>query len=88
MTTLRSRLPEILEDTDNGLTPLFRELLCPLIDELRRLDERIAEYDRQLRQLDEASNACKRLMPIPGMGPISATAATSAVADAKVFGNG
>lgn len=88
MATLRSRLPELLEDADNGLTPLFRELLAQLMDEIRRLDERIAGYDRQIKQLAEASDACQRLMSIPGMGVMSATALVAAVADAKVFGNG
>jgi len=86
--SLRSRLPEILEDGDNGLTPMFRELLAGLMEEVRRLDERIAGYDRQIKQLAEASDACKRLMTIPGMGAMSATALVAAVADAKVFGNG
>jgi len=88
MATLRGRLPEILEDADNGLTPMFRELLAQLIDEVRRLDERIMGYDRQITQLAEASDACLRLMTIPGIGAMSATALVAAVADAKVFGNG
>jgi len=34
---LRKALPDILEDADNELTPLFREILCGLSDGLRRL---------------------------------------------------
>lgn len=88
MASLRGRLPDILADADNGLTPMFRELLCQLMDEVRRLDERVSGYDRQIKQLAEQSDACKRLMTIPGMGAMSATALVAAVADAKVFGNG
>ncbi len=88
MASLRGRVPDILADADNDLTPIFRELLCQLADEVRRLDERITGYDRQIRQLAEQSDACKRLMLIPGMGPMSATALVAAVADAKAFGNG
>lgn len=88
MASLRGRLPEILADADNELTPMFRELLCQLMEEVRRLDERVAGYDLQIKQLAESSDACKRLMTIPGIGAMSATALVAAVSDAKVFGSG
>jgi len=88
MASLRSQIPDILADADNDLTPIFRELLYQLADEVRRLDERVACYDLQIRQLAEQSDACKRLMSIPGVGPMSATALVAAVTDAKAFGNG
>ena len=88
MASLRGRLPEILADADNELTPMFRDLLAGLMDEVRHLDERVAGYDGQIRRLAQASDACQRLMTIPGMGAMTATALVSAVADARAFGNG
>ncbi|MDX8411580.1 MAG: IS110 family transposase [Mariprofundaceae bacterium] len=88
MASLRGRLPEILADADNELTPMFRELLGQLTEEVRRLDERIAGYDRQIKHMAGQSDACQRLMTIPGMGAMSATALVASVADAKAFGNG
>lgn len=85
---LRNALPEILEDADNELTPMFRELLAGLRDELARLDERIAAYDARIKALSEQSEACKRLMAMPGVGPMAATALVAAVADARAFKNG
>jgi len=86
--TLRKALPGILEDADNALSPMFRELLAGLQDELHRLDERIAGYDRQIQQLSTQSDACRRLMTIPGVGPMVATTLVAAVADAKAFKSG
>jgi len=86
--TLRKTLPDILEDADNGLAPLFREVLCGLSDELHRLAERIAAYDGQIKHLSAQSDACQRLMTIPGVGPMTATALAAAVGNAKVFANG
>ncbi len=40
---VRSRLPVILEDVENGLNPLFRELLSGLYEELVHLDKRIGQ---------------------------------------------
>jgi len=85
---LRKALPEILEDADNDLSPIFRELLSGLQNEFHRLDERIVAYDLQIKLISSQSDACRRLMTIPGVGPMVATALTAAVADAKVFKSG
>ncbi len=85
---LRKAVPDILEDADNDLTPMFRGLLCGLWEEMLRLDERIAAYDREIKHLSEQSEACKRLMTIPGVGPMVSTALLAAVADGKAFRSG
>ncbi len=85
---LRKAVPEILEDAENELSPMFRDLLAGLRDELVRLDQRVADYDARIKGLSEQSQACKRLMRIPGVGPMSATALVAAVADASVFKSG
>ena len=85
---LRKALPWILEDGENELSPMFRELLVGLRNEFVRLDERVAGYDAQIKGLSEQSQVCKRLMGIPGIGPMSATALVAAVADASVFNSG
>jgi len=64
---LRKALPEILEDADNSLSPMFRELLSGLQDEFHKLDERITTYDLRIKQISTQSDACRRLMTIPGI---------------------
>ncbi len=86
--TLRQRLPEILEDAENGLTDGTRRLLAALGDELVRLDERVGEFDRQITALSRGHEVCQRLMSIPGIGPLIATALVAAVGDASVFKSG
>ena len=85
---LRKAVPEILEDADNALTPMFRELLCGLWEEMLRLDQRISTYDAEIKHLSEQSEVCKRLMTIPGIGPMVSTALVAAVADGKAFKSG
>jgi transposase len=85
---LRKALPWILEDSENELSPMFRGLLGGLRDDFVRLDERVAGYDAKIKGLSEQSQLCKRLMGIPGIGPMSATALVAAVADASVFKTG
>lgn len=85
---LRKAVPEILEDADNALTPMFRELLCGLWEEMLRLDQRIAAYNAQIKHLSEQSDVCKRLMTIPGIGPMVSTALVASVSDGKAFKSG
>jgi transposase len=85
---LREQLPQILEDAENGLGDLARELLNDLLGQLRHLDEQIAHYERQIQQLARSSAAAERLMAIQGVGPLTASAVVASVGDARVFKNG
>jgi len=85
---VRNRLPLILEDADNGLTPEFRSWLLDLYNELVHLDERITSLDKQIEQLAKNDDRARRLMSIPGIGPMEATALVAAVGDIIAFKNG
>lgn len=85
---LRREMPGILEDAENGLPVLAREVLSGLLEQVRELDERVAAYDRQIRALAEASEPARRLMKIEAIGPQTATALIASMADPHVFKNG
>ena len=55
---LRRELPGILEDAENGLPVLAREVLAGLLEQFHELDVRVAAYDRQIRA--PASSATSR----------------------------
>lgn len=86
--SLRRALPEFLEDTGNGLSFAFRELLEELRQDLVYLDKRVTAMDKQLHVLANTDEAAKRLQAIPGIGPITATALVCAVGDGKGFKRG
>jgi len=88
MRTLHANLPDILADADNELTLMFRELLQGLREELINLDKYVASYDQQINALSKQSAVCRRLMTIPGVGPMVATALVASVSDGKAFKNG
>ena len=85
---LRKALPEILEDGDNRLPDLARELFADLDARLRELDEHIERYDRRIEALAREMEPAQRLMRIDGIGPLTATAMVASVGDARVFQNG
>lgn len=85
---MRRALPCILEDAENGLPALAREIFAELDERLRECDRRIAEYDRRLRGLAKEMAAAQRLMQLEGVGPITATAVVASVGDGRVFESG
>lgn len=84
---VRKQLPELLEDGDNELTFLFREMLHELHEELTHLDERIRNLEQRIQTLCAQSEECQRLLTIPGVGILTATALVAAVGDITVFKN-
>ena len=82
---LRRRLPEILEDGDNGLGDRGRALLWALWHELRALDERVAELDRDIEQQCQGHASSRRLRTVPGIGPLTATATVAAIGEGQDF---
>jgi transposase len=85
---LRRRLPMILEDPENGLSGLFREMLVEMAERLRVLDERIRQYDLRVARVFGQDERCQRLAQVEGVGPLIATALVAAVGNAHDFKSG
>ena len=67
---VRSQLPRILEDAENGLYPHIRNLVADLHERIQMLDKSIKGYDQQVIEIAEADEDCQRLQTIPGIGPL------------------
>ena len=80
------RFPEIL--AESGLSPRLRLLLEDLRGEWRGLDERIAQFDRVILNSAREDDASRRLMQIPGIGPLTASALAAALGKAEHFQRG
>ncbi len=88
ISSVRQQLPLILEDVDNQLTHLFKELLLGLYEEMTHLDQRIKALEVKLETLCAQNEDCQRLLSIPGVGLLSATALVAAIGDIGVFKSG
>lgn len=86
--TLRRKIPELLEDADNGLSPLFRNLLARRYDQLVEMGEHIAFYTKELELICQQDDACQRLQTVPGFGPIVASAYRSVIGDGRAYARG
>ena len=87
VSTLRQRLVGVLAE-DERLSAMAREQLYGLYEELLRLDDRIKRQEAAIHQACQSNPACRRLLAIPGIGPLTATALVASAGDVSVFRNG
>lgn len=83
-----AKLPELLVLHQKNLSAQAKQLISEMRSEIRSLDERIKAFDKQIERFAQHHPVTKRLMTIPGVGPISASAVIAAVGDPKQFKNG
>lgn len=81
----RRDLPCALADEENDLTPAMRRMLGELFEDVGRLDARITQVTREIEGLAASDDRARRLMTIPGIGPIVATALLAAIGDGRQF---
>jgi transposase len=86
--TVRVGLPAIRADADNGLPGLARAVCADRYTRRRSCDERVAVYDRRMAELARAREPARRLRPVEGVGPLTATAITATGGDARQLRNG
>ena len=82
------QLVQAVENPDEPLPEIARPVLQILIDTLHRLDEQIALLDREVAQRAKADETARRLMTIPGVGPVTAVALAALAPPAETFKRG
>jgi transposase len=73
---------------DARVPALARQVLHEVNVRIRRFDEDILSYDRQIDAQVRNSAAMQRIVAVCGVGPITASAVVASVGDAKLFRNG
>lgn len=85
---IRKKLTTIIEDGENELSPMGRELFRDLQVQFYVADERVAEYDKKVEMLCRQNETCQRLTQLQGVGALTATALVATIGDPNVFKNG
>jgi transposase len=88
ITQLAKFLPLIIENTENRLTVMSCAFFAELYEQFITIDKQIKGYTRQLEQLAKNSDVCQRMMKVPGVGSLTATALIAAVNQGKEFKKG
>src|SRR2546422_1005003 len=84
----RQAVVEQLESAKDKRTALSQAMCWKLVEECAALEKPWASDQEKLDALATTPPACPRLMTIPGLGPLTATALVAAVSDASAFKNG
>jgi transposase len=85
---MMAQLPQALARLEDTLPAMVLETLREQRARLERLSEDIEGIERKLWAWRKEDEAVKRLMQIPGVGLLTATAAVATIGDAKVFSSG
>ena len=82
------QVPLILEDAENELPGVFRQLIAGLLNHFRELHRQAMELESEIKAWHRDNAMSRKLAEIPGIGPLSATALVASIGDAKTFKNG
>jgi transposase len=78
-------LAELIEACDETIPFEACEALGPRVVQLRNLDEAIARLDSIIAKLAQKNETARRLMRVPGFGPITASAMAATIQEASSF---
>jgi transposase len=82
---VRKRLPLVLQDAENALPSLSRELFAEMYDGFCTLDDNIKAQERRINRLCQQNTLSRRYLEVPGIGPITATIMASDISDGKGY---
>lgn len=85
---VRKSLCRIIADTKNELTPMSRECMQDLYEELSGTEQRLKKIEKKIHLICKQNEACQRILKVPGVGQLTATAIVAAVPNADEFKNG
>ena len=86
---LRKELVDLLSQTDNeNLSGLARRNFYQLYEDLLVLDDQIVRVENELKTTSMNNADCQRLLTLPGIGWITASALVAHIGDISQFKNG
>lgn len=86
--SLDKAMPEVIERLRKKLPPFLIDQIEEQHRRLGDLDMQIVGIEQQLAAWAKQNEACQRIMQIPGVGPLIATAAVATMGNANAFRSG
>src|SRR4030088_2905947 len=84
---LRQLLPDILAKRTDVLSPRMIRIVIDLAGDWRQLDERIETVTDEIETLAKSDDSCRRVMTVPGIGPIISSAMVASTGDRTILGH-
>jgi transposase len=83
-----AQMARYIADDRSGLPALLRTPMRLALEEIRLMEARIEQLERELAHIAQQSDACKVLASVPGIGLLTSTAMLAAVGDPRSFNSG
>lgn len=85
---LRVSFEPILQERADEMSPRMQSLLRGLYEDWLRLDQRIEAVSEEIEAISKDDADCRRLMTVPGIGPIISSAVVAAIGTGEAFSRG
>lgn len=85
---IRKGIAEALARLSDRLPAMVIDTLRDQWARIEKLDEELAVIEQRIKDWLRQDDACKRIAEIPGVGPLTATAAVAIMGDARAFASG
>lgn len=82
------RIPEEVTKLEAVLPAMVIDTMRTQVKRIEALDQDVAQIEKRMLSWKKEDTASKRLMQIPGVGLLTATAAVATIGDAKAFKSG
>lgn len=82
------RVPVLLDQAADELPLAFQRLIREQLEHLKALDRRVLELEAEIKAWHRGNAASRRLIEIPGVGPLTASALVASIGDAANFHRG
>jgi transposase len=83
--TLRRQVTKALEEHEEKLLPLTKEIINRMMDELKRLEEEVEFYEGKIKEIHKSLPDSQTLDTIGGIGVITSTAIIATVSNMNQF---
>jgi transposase len=87
-TALESYMPTLLQDADQLLSPRMHRLIRQLWNEWQTLESEIEHASKEIAAAVRDNEVCRRLLDVPGVGPLVASAMVAAIGNGSAFCKG
>jgi transposase len=85
---LRKILPSVLAQRTDVLSPRMIRLIEELADDWHRLNDRVDAVTSEVQALARQDEGCRRLMSVPGIGALTASAVVATIGNGAAFTKG
>ncbi|KGA66363.1 transposase family protein [Yersinia enterocolitica] len=85
LSQLYKKIPEILEEYDNELSPFVRCSVARQLEHLQGVEDQVTLIEQELSRWAKTQPACQRVMKVPGVGLMTATYLVASVGNGQQF---